>query len=116
MGNQLFPSEFETRMRDVLGDDWEQFVSAHGHEPPVSIRINPHKPLVLPNDRNVAWAQSFGRYLRERPIFTLDPAFHAGAFYVQEASSMFLEQAVRQHVDIDQRACRLGETSGCPSW
>ncbi len=34
-----------------------------------------------------------GRYLDERPSFTLDPLFHAGAYYVQEASSMLIEQA-----------------------
>jgi NOL1/NOP2/fmu family ribosome biogenesis protein len=33
-----------------------------------------------------------GRYLATRPVFTLDPLLHAGAYYVQEASSMFLEQ------------------------
>jgi NOL1/NOP2/fmu family ribosome biogenesis protein len=31
-----------------------------------------------------------GFYLPERPVFTLDPLYHAGAYYVQEASSMFL--------------------------
>ena len=35
-------------------------------------------------------------------MFTLDPAIHAGAYYVQEASSMFLEQAVRQHVPANE--------------
>jgi len=34
--------------------------------------------------------------MKERPSFTLDPIFHSGAYYVQEASSMFLEQAFRQ--------------------
>ena len=38
----------------------------------------------------------------ERPSFTADPLFHAGAYYVQEASSMFLEQAFRQCLDIAQ--------------
>jgi len=38
----------------------------------------------------VPWCTS-GYYLEHRPLFTLDPAFHAGAYYVQEASSMFLE-------------------------
>ena len=31
-----------------------------------------------------------GRYLAVRPQFTLDPDFHAGAYYVQEASSQFV--------------------------
>jgi NOL1/NOP2/fmu family ribosome biogenesis protein len=33
-------------------------------------------------------------------VFTLDPLFHAGAYYVQEASSMFLELALRQSADL----------------
>lgn len=43
----------------------------------------------------VPWCGS-GRYLSQRPSFTFDPLFHAGCYYVQEASSMFLEQAFRQ--------------------
>lgn len=48
----------------------------------------------MSNARNVPWC-STGFYLDKRPNFTLDPCFHAGAYYVQEASSMFVEQAVR---------------------
>ena len=46
----------------------------------------------------VPWAAS-GYYLSTRPSFTFDPYFHAGAYYVQEASSMFLEEAIRQTTD-----------------
>jgi NOL1/NOP2/fmu family ribosome biogenesis protein len=49
----------------------------------------------------VPWS-SWGYYLSERPSFTFDPLFHAGAYYVQEASSMFLEQALRQTVDLSR--------------
>jgi NOL1/NOP2/fmu family ribosome biogenesis protein/tRNA A58 N-methylase Trm61 len=49
----------------------------------------------------VLWT-THGRYLPERPVFTLDPTFHGGAYYVQEASSMFLEQAIKQCVDLNQ--------------
>jgi len=49
----------------------------------------------------VPWS-SFGYYLPERPSFTFDPLFHAGAYYVQEASSMFLEQALRQTTDLSR--------------
>lgn len=67
---------------------------------PVSIRINPAKKQALEGRldilEKVPWS-SLGYYLPERPVFTLDPLFHAGAYYVQEASSMFLEQAFSQH-------------------
>lgn len=43
----------------------------------------------------VPWTSN-GYYLPERPSFTFDPGFHAGSYYVQEASSMFVEQAIRQ--------------------
>ena len=49
-----------------------------------------------PSEDKVAWCDS-GYYLHERPLFTADPLFHAGVYYVQEASSMFLQQAVKQH-------------------
>jgi len=49
----------------------------------------------------VPWS-SHGYYLERRPSFTFDPLFHAGTYYVQEASSMFLEQALRQTTDLEQ--------------
>lgn len=54
-----------------------------------------HKPQT---NSPVPWS-SAGYYLNERPSFTFDPLFHAGCYYVQEASSMFLEQAFKQTVD-----------------
>jgi len=50
----------------------------------------------------VPWCKN-GRFLEERPSFTLDPHFHAGAYYVQEASSMFVEQALEQSIDLNQK-------------
>lgn len=65
-----------------------------------SIRLNPRKwtdsqSLSFPVEAAIPWTQT-GYYLPERPKYTLDPLLHAGAYYVQEASSMFLEQAVKQ--------------------
>lgn len=94
----IFPKAFETRMKNVLGSEWNNFEQAHTETSPVSIRINPAKKH-LPDLSPVSWSE-FGFYLLERPVFTLDPAFHAGAFYVQEASSLFLEQVLKQTVDL----------------
>ena len=61
--------------------------------PPTSIRVNPAKwagPLAHP----IPWCTT-GRYLERTPSFTFDPLLHAGAYYVQEASSMLVEQAVK---------------------
>lgn len=49
----------------------------------------------------IPWTQN-GYYLSQRPSFTFDPLFHAGCYYVQEASSMFLEQAFRQLTDLSE--------------
>ena len=60
----------------------------------VSIRFNPYKLAERPEGETVPWSR-YGFYLTERPAFTLDPLFHAGIYYVQEASSMFLEHIYR---------------------
>lgn len=78
------------------------FVQAHASGQAItSIRLNPAKPVegllaaFGTAVRPVPWNNQ-GYYLAERPLFTLDPLLHAGAYYVQEASSMFLQQAVAQ--------------------
>lgn len=95
-------------MQRLLGADASgQFLEALKAPTPVSIRLNPRKTLTQPDGiaptagDEVPWHPQ-GRYLPERPVFTLDPAFHAGAYYVQEASSMFLHEVLRQTVDFTQ--------------
>lgn len=73
---------------------------------PVSIRLNPLKQCdlsYLPLDGAVAW-NPLAIYLKERPSFTLDPLFHAGAYYVQDASAMFVGWLLRQVIDGHQGA------------
>lgn len=91
-------------MQQLLGAEASgQFIAALAQSTPVSIRLNPRKVLDnLPVNREpVPWHPQ-GFYLSERPVFTLDPGFHAGGYYVQEASSMFLYEALRQHVDFSK--------------
>jgi len=57
--------------------------------------------LELNISQSIPWTQ-YGYYLPERPSFTFDPLFHAGCYYVQEASSMFLEQVFKQTVDLSK--------------
>lgn len=84
-------------MQQLLGPEFEPFLEALDKPIPVSVRYHPLK-RVHPSGTQIPWC-THGRYLDERPSFTLDPLFHAGAYYVQEASSMLLEQAVIQSVD-----------------
>ncbi len=68
--------------------------------PSVSVRSNCAKEF-LPDDavRKVQWCER-GRYLDSRPIFTLMPQLHQGRFYVQDASSMFITEAIRHIVNL----------------
>ncbi|HLZ85796.1 MAG TPA: hypothetical protein VKQ52_01095 [Puia sp.] len=98
------PKELLSSLEGLPGYDAAAFEAVHAAgAAPTSIRINPAKPPVnLPaNTTPVPWS-SFGYYLETRPVFTFDPLFHAGTYYVQEASSMFLEQALRQTVDLSR--------------
>ena len=74
-------------------DELAAFRTSLDAAPVVSVRLNPRKPGG-PDGEPVPWC-ALGRYLAERPTFTLDPLLHAGAYYVQEASSMLVETAYR---------------------
>lgn len=89
------PADFILRTRALLGDAYPYFEQALNAETPVSIRLNKHKGVNAPlTGEQIPWCDT-GYYLPQRLTFTFDPLFHAGGYYVQEASSMFLEQAVK---------------------
>ncbi|MBY0348633.1 MAG: RNA methyltransferase [Hydrotalea flava] len=101
----MIPISFIESMQGVKGFQKEAFLAAHVHDIPVtSIRFNPFKkkllkqlPLAHQLDEKVPWT-SDAWYLKERPSFTFDPFLHGGAYYVQEASSMFIEQILQQAI------------------
>ncbi len=100
------PEAFQSQMKELLGDEFSDFQHVLSGDSPVSVRFNsrksPDQPLFADlSDGPVAW-HSEAIYLKSRPVFTLDPAFHAGAYYVQEASSMFIKEALTQHVDFSK--------------
>ena len=100
----MLPEAFTARvLRDLGAEEGAALCAALESEAPTSVRLNPAKvpggsagefPCgELPNlqpERRVSWCRE-GWYLTERPSFTFDPDFHAGAYYVQEASSQFVE-------------------------
>lgn len=96
------PPAFEGQMRSQLGTDYNAFEIALIQPTPVSIRVNPRKNGVDTSGlERVPWCTE-GYYLPERPSFTLDPLFQAGAYYVQEASSMLLNEALKQTADLSR--------------
>lgn len=94
------PVDFEKYTRQLMGEQlYTELLKGLSEDVPVSIRVNPFKcpehfsiPL---KDECVPWCQ-YGYYLKHRPNFTFDPLFHAGLYYVQEASSMFHEHVIQQ--------------------
>jgi 16S rRNA C967 or C1407 C5-methylase (RsmB/RsmF family)/NOL1/NOP2/fmu family ribosome biogenesis protein len=118
---QQLPISLMNSLMNLKGFDKEPFERVHASgEQVTSVRFNPAKYTELMTDNNnntasqlsltihdsgltarVPWS-SYGYYLNKRPSFTFDPLFHAGTYYVQEASSMFLEQALKQTVDLSQ--------------
>ena len=90
------PDAFIEEMISTLGAaETDKLAAALTTEPPVSVRLNPEKNVRLTGAaEGVPWS-STGYYLTARPAFTFDPLLHAGCYYVQEAASMFIEQAFR---------------------
>ena len=116
----MLPQAFIDQMTELLGpSEAEALCRAITTTPAVtSIRTNTLKNAACPHGETVPWG-STGRYLAERPQFTIDPLFHAGAYYVQEASSMFIEQAYKailenlENID-NQSHSESQETSHAP--
>ncbi len=105
------PEAFALRMKDKLGTQYTPFAESLQTPPPVSIRLNPKKQSGT-DSLPVPWCRA-GRYLDKRPVFTLDPSFHGGAYYVQEASSMFLEQVFYQ-LELTSKPLRILDLSAAP--
>ena len=96
---RALPVAFTERMRRELGaEEAECLFEALDSVSPVAIRLNPAKcgaEGVWRDGEAIAWSRN-GYKLKARPSFTLDTAFHAGAYYVQEAASQFLDYIISQ--------------------
>jgi len=108
----ILKDDFVKSLENCVGFEADSFQQAHQMSPAVSIRINHKKTYVetlmaestrfndttvlnkLNQENTVPWCNE-GYYLDQRPVFTLDPLIHAGAYYVQEASSMFIDHALK---------------------
>lgn len=104
----MLPNELLESLNNIKGFNKEAFEKLHASgEQITSIRINPFKlseakALSFGEGLGEVLWSNYGYYLNARPSFTFDPLFHAGCYYVQEASSMFLEQSLKQTVDLSQ--------------
>jgi 16S rRNA C967 or C1407 C5-methylase (RsmB/RsmF family)/NOL1/NOP2/fmu family ribosome biogenesis protein len=104
----ILPKQLLASIKDCTGFDEEAFIRVHqSGEQVTAVRYNPLKwpkgfdQEGLPGEQRIPWT-SHGFYLSQRPSFTMDPGFHGGAYYVHDASGMFLEQALTQTVDLSK--------------
>lgn len=118
------PVDFKNLMRQQYGEEMaESLFEGLSAEPSVSIRFNPKKlrdedlartiqKKVTNNEiTDVPWCPD-AYYLKERPAFTFDPLFHAGVYYVQEASSMYLAEALKKYLGEAEKMKLEGVATG----
>ena len=116
-----FPQAFLSSLESLLGSaDAARAVEAMAAEPSVSVRLNPFKqpqgypPTILDGSSRVPWSP-YGYVLAERPVFTLHPLFHAGVYYVQDSSAMFVGWAFRSLLErFPERPLRVLDLCAAP--
>lgn len=121
------PEQLISSLCNAQGFDEKSFREIHRSDKTVtSIRINQHKISTEDSDKDnlknkfpelqiegkIPWSDN-GYYLKERPLFYLDPLWHAGIYYVQEASSMCLEFVLKQLCDLS-RPLRILDLCAAP--
>lgn len=107
------PEQLLAQLNHVKGFNRDTLIEAHQLPAVTSVRLNPHKhSTAFAANEQVPWCAS-GRYLPERPVFTVDPLYHAGAYYVQEASSMFLHHVMSNEV-LNNRPLRVLDLCAAP--
>ena len=102
----MLPTPFLDSLAGLPGFDKNDFEQVHAQgEQITSVRLNKYKQFnlaahpFLNTAEPMSWCDQ-GLYLNERPLFVLDPLWHAGAYYVQEASSMFIQHLLH-HLNMD---------------
>ena len=116
-----FPQAFLSSLENLLGvADAARAVEAMAGEPSVSVRLNPFKqpegypPTILEGASHVPWSP-YGYVLAERPVFTLHPLFHAGSYYVQDSSAMFVGWVFRKLLErFPERPLRVLDLCAAP--
>ena len=109
------PAVFTENTRQLMGDErFERYLKSFEEDVPVSIRLNPQKAVGMEvvDGECVPWCDN-GYYLKQRPNFTMDPLFHAGCYYVQEAASMFLDEVLRQCISLTSHLSPLTSLDLC---
>ena len=112
--------DFEQSLKAEKSEALTQLLAALALPPVTSVRFNPDKlhtgqlPSMKYDAKEVPW-ESNGIYLEQRPRFTFDPMLHQGVYYVQEASSMIVGEAIRRICHINgNRPMRVLDACAAP--
>lgn len=90
------PEAFIERMKLEWPDEVDEILAGLEAEGATSIQVNAIKGTTIDFEHpKVPWFEQ-GMILASRPIFPLDPLWHSGSYYVQDASSMFLGYVLSQ--------------------
>ena len=128
----MYDPRFIALLEEAVGaENAATALAAFGEEASVSIRLNPWKRTLFSEGTGpqsdatadpappagavpLPWSPC-GYLLGERPSFTLDPLFHAGAYYVQDSSAMFVGALFRSLVHArEDRPLRVLDLCAAP--
>lgn len=113
--SNFLPNELLSRLMEQPDFDHEAFDNAHVPARKItSIRLNKQKGNThrFEDMEAIPWCDQ-GYYLSQRPIFTLDPLYHAGCYYIQEASSMFIAYILKQ-IGLENSSTRALDLCAAP--
>jgi len=118
----MIPEGFASIAEESLGQKVAQTLIAHlDDEPQVSVRANTAK--ISGEELRAHFGELAGEavewspealYLNGRPSFTMDPLFHAGGYYVQEASSMYVGHLLRDHFAKSEKGLKILDLCAAP--
>jgi len=93
-----------SHLQSIFKQDYDLYLQCFDDIAPSSIRLNAKKHALPESDVDLVKWCGTGLYLAHRPSYVLDPLYHAGAYYPQEAASMFLDYVIKyinQHYSIN---------------
>lgn len=109
-----FHTDFSVALSKHFGSEVQkEILDALKGSPSVSLRMHPFKTPTLPwPSAKVPWCEH-GHLLNDRPSFAQDPLFHGGAYYVQESSSMILNEVIKS-LALDQEPVNAIDLCAAP--
>lgn len=87
---------FSAHLSNILPEPAAEILNSMDQPQFPSIRFNRAKPAVVDHTGTPVPWEARALQLDTQPAFIRDPYWHAGAYYVQESSSMYLGQLLRQ--------------------